>query len=231
MPTISTARTRIASFATDKDRWQAVRNRNPAADRAFVYSVRSTGVYCRPTCPARLARRDNVRFHATCDDAERAGFRACKRCTPNKASLAQRQATAVASACRLIEEANEPPNLASLAESVGMSVYHFHRVFKAHIGLTPRAYAAAQRARRARNELAQCRTITEAIYKSGFSSSGRFYQSAANVLGMKPGVFRSGGLGITIRYAIGECWLGLDSCRGDRETESVRSHSVTIEKI
>jgi AraC family transcriptional regulator of adaptative response/methylated-DNA-[protein]-cysteine methyltransferase len=114
----------------------------------------------------------------------------------------------VAAACRLIEAAEETPNLASLAESVGASAYHFHRVFKAHTGLTPRAYAAAHRARRARNELLRCPTVTEAIYRSGFSSSGRFYESAASMLGMKPNGFRSGGSGMTIRYAIGECWLG-----------------------
>ena len=180
--------------------------RRPTA--RFVYSVRSTGVYCRPTCPAKLARRENVRFHATCEDAQRAGFRACKRCTPNEASPSQRRAAAVAFACRLMDEAGEALNLASLADSAGMSVYHFHRVFKAHIGLTPRAYAAGLRARRVQNELSQRGKITESIYRAGFNSSSRFYESAAKLLGMTPKAFRAGGLGTSIRFALSDCWLG-----------------------
>src|SRR5262249_9128069 len=141
------------SFTDDECRWQAVVNRDPAADGMFFYSVRTTGVYCRPTCAARLALRKNVRFHATCQDAEKAGFRPCKRGKPTGKSLTARHASAVAQACRAIEEADDVPSLEDLASSVGMSSYHFHRVFKAHTGLTPKGYAAAHRSHRVRHEL------------------------------------------------------------------------------
>ena len=119
-------------------RWKAVVERDAAFDGAFVYSVRTTGVYCRPSCPSRLAKPENVAFHATCEAAERAGYRACRRCRPNAPSLASRRAAAVAEACRAIEDLEEPPSLQILAGTVGMSPYHFHRVFKAATGLTPR---------------------------------------------------------------------------------------------
>jgi len=188
--------------------WEAVRRRDPAADGRFVYSVRSTGVYCRPSCAARLARRENVSFHASCAEAESAGFRPCKRCRPNERTLAERQAAIVARACRLIVEAEEPPSLGDLAQSVGMSPFHFHRVFKKVAGLTPKAYAAAHRANRVRDELTRSASVTEAIYDAGFNSSGRFYAAAAQLLGMTPMRFRSGAPGQEIRFAVGECSLG-----------------------
>jgi AraC family transcriptional regulator of adaptative response/methylated-DNA-[protein]-cysteine methyltransferase len=209
---VTTSNNIIASmdktFDDDESRWQAVTVRDPAADGAFVYSVRTTGVYCRPTCASRLAKRENVRFYATCQEAEARGFRACKRCRPKGKSLAERQTAAVAQACRLIEQSEEIPNLDGLAEAVGMSPYHFHRVFKAHTGLTPRKYAAAHRSRRVRNELTECGTVTEAIYGAGFNSNSRFYESSGEVLGMTPTTFRAGGSGASIRFAIGESWLG-----------------------
>jgi AraC family transcriptional regulator of adaptative response/methylated-DNA-[protein]-cysteine methyltransferase len=195
-------------FSTDTERWQAVVNRDPAADGLFVYSVRTTGVYCRPVCPARLALRENVRFHATCADAERAGFRPCRRCRPTGPSLPERHAAAVAQVCRVIEEADEVPTLDELAQAVGMSRHHFHRVFKAHTGVTPKGFALAHRAQRVRRELVRSATVTEAIYSAGFQSNGRFYSSSMEVLGMTPSTFRAGGDGTVIRFAIGECWLG-----------------------
>jgi AraC family transcriptional regulator, regulatory protein of adaptative response / methylated-DNA-[protein]-cysteine methyltransferase len=195
-------------FSDDETRWQSLVDRDPAADGEFVYSVRSTGVYCRPTCPSRLALRENVRFHTTCEEAESAGFRACKRCKPTGESIAQHQASIVANACRIIEESGEIPNLDDLARSVGMSSYHFHRVFKAQTGLTPRGYAVSHRTRRVRDELTRRDTVTEAIYGAGFNSNSRFYESSDAVLGMTPRTFRGGGSGITIRFAIGESWLG-----------------------
>lgn len=195
-------------YGDDLVRWQAVVNRDPAADGEFYYSVRTTGVYCRPNCPARLAHRENVRFHATCEDAERSGFRPCKRCKPTEVSLTERQAEAVAQTCRLIEGADEAPGLDELANSVGMSRHHFHRVFKAHTGVTPKGYAAAHRARRVRDELTRRATVTEAIYGAGFNSNGRFYESSTEVLGMTPTAFRAGGDGASIRFAIGDCRLG-----------------------
>jgi AraC family transcriptional regulator, regulatory protein of adaptative response / methylated-DNA-[protein]-cysteine methyltransferase len=195
-------------FQDDESRWQAIVDRNPAADGAFFYSVQSTGVYCRPTCPARLALRKNVRFHETCKDAETAGFRACKRCKPTAESLAERRAAAVARACRTIENADEVPRLDDLARSVGMSSFYFHRIFKAQTGLTPKGYAAAHRSRRVRDELTRRDSVTEAIYSAGFNSNSRFYESSTAVLGMTPKTFRAGGSGTSIRFAIGESWLG-----------------------
>ena len=195
-------------FVTADERWAAVMRRDVAADGRFYYSVRTTGVYCRPSCAARLARRENVAFHATCAEAEAAGFRPCKRCRPNEAALAERQAAAVAGACRLIEEAEEAPSLDALAKAAGLSRFHFHRVFKAVTGVTPKAYADAHRARRVRDELAQRETVTEAIYGAGFNSSGRFYAASAGLLGMTPTEFRAGGEGASIRFAVGECSLG-----------------------
>ncbi len=196
------------AYATDEARWEAVRRRDPAADGAFFYAVATTGVYCRPSCAARRARRDNVSFYASAAAAERAGFRACKRCRADGPSRAERRAAAVAAACRLIEEAEEMPGLDALARAAGMSRYHFHRLFKAATGVTPRAYADAHRARRVREELWRSGTVAEAIYGAGFNSSGRFYAAAADLLGMTPTAFRAGGAGETIRFAVGHCSLG-----------------------
>jgi AraC family transcriptional regulator, regulatory protein of adaptative response / methylated-DNA-[protein]-cysteine methyltransferase len=198
----------LPPFATDDARWQAVQRRDGRADGAFYYSVLTTGVYCRPSCASRRARRENVAFHATREAAEAAGFRPCRRCRPNEASVAERHASAVADACRLIEEAEETPSLDALARAAGMSRFYFHRVFKAVTGVTPKAYADAHRAERVRDELTQCATVTEAIYGAGFNSSGRFYAASPDLLGMTPTEFRSGGNGASIRFAVGECSLG-----------------------
>src|SRR5262245_40924702 len=137
-------------FLNDEARWEAVRQREGTADGVFYYSVRTTGVYCRPSCAARLARRENVAFHLTCEDAERAGFRPCKRCRPDDMGVAERHAAAVAKACSLIEEADELPSLDALADAAGLSRFHFHRVFRSVTGLTPKAYADARRGQRVR---------------------------------------------------------------------------------
>jgi AraC family transcriptional regulator, regulatory protein of adaptative response / methylated-DNA-[protein]-cysteine methyltransferase len=199
---------RPVGFLSDEARWEAVRRRDPAADGAFYYSVRTTGVYCRPSCAARLARRENVDFHLTCADAERAGFRPCKRCRPNEAGLAERHAAAVAKACGLIDGADEMPSLDVLADAAGLSRYHFHRVFKAVTGVTPKAYADARRGERVRQELARSETVTQAIYGAGFNSNGRFYAASDSLLGMTPTQYRTGGNGNVIRFAVGECSFG-----------------------
>jgi AraC family transcriptional regulator of adaptative response/methylated-DNA-[protein]-cysteine methyltransferase len=209
MAIVATRRdTAAPPFSNDEARWAAVLGRDRRADNVFCYSVRTTGVYCRPSCAARRARRQNVRFHATPEAAERAGFRPCKRCQPHKAALSEERMAAVARACRLIETADEAPSLATLAGSAGMSRFHFHRVFKAVTGLTPKGYAAAHRAKRVREELPRTSTVTEAIYGAGFNSSGRFYATSARVLGMTPSRFRAGGAGESIRFAVGDCSLG-----------------------
>ena len=196
------------AYATDAERWQAVVGHDARADGVFCYSVRTTGVYCRPSCAARLPLRENVRFHASPAEAERAGFRPCKRCRPNRAALAEEHAAAIAKACRLIEAEEEIPSLDALAAAAGMSRFHFHRTFREMTGLTPRAYAAAARARRVREELRRRDTVTEAIYGAGFNSNGRFYAAAGELLGMTPTKFRAGGDGAAIRFAVGECSLG-----------------------
>ena len=207
MTVMTRLQTETPRFTTDAERWQAVVRRDRSADGAFYYAVRTTGVYCRPSCAARLALRENVSFHAGCADAERAGFRACKRCRPNEAA-ANGQAAAVANACRLIETAEELPSLDQLAAAAGLSRFHFHRVFKSVTGLTPKAYAAAHRARRLVEELPRTGTVTEAIYGAGFNSSGRFYEASQDLLGMTPTRFRAGGAGTIIRFAVGQCSLG-----------------------
>jgi AraC family transcriptional regulator of adaptative response/methylated-DNA-[protein]-cysteine methyltransferase len=197
-----------ARLSTDDERWTAVVQRDANADGVFYYSVATTGVYCRPSCAARLARRENVRFHPTREAAETAGFRPCKRCKPEAGSLHQRHAEAIAKACRAIEQADETPDLEALSSAVGMSRFHFHRVFKSITGLTPKAYGMAHRSQRVRDELARRETITEAIYEAGFNSNGRFYATSSKLLGMKPAEFRAGGINASIRFAIGECSLG-----------------------
>jgi len=197
-----------AAFEDAAERWAAVIGRDRHADGHFFYSVRTTGVYCRPSCASRRARREHVRFHLTSADAERAGFRPCKRCRPNEPGLVEQRAAVVAAACRVIERAESPPSLDALAGDAGMSRFHFHRVFKSLTGVTPKRYAAAHRARRMREELAQRSTVTEAIYGAGFNSNGRFYATAPGVLGMTPTSFRSGGAGTSMHFAVGACSLG-----------------------
>ncbi|MDA8049945.1 MAG: bifunctional DNA-binding transcriptional regulator/O6-methylguanine-DNA methyltransferase Ada [Rhodospirillales bacterium] len=197
-----------ALFTTDALRWEALRARDRRADGVFVYSVRTTGVYCRPSCGARAARPENVRFHASPEAARAAGFRPCKRCRPDAVGRPDRARDAVARACRLIEAAEEVPSLDALARASGLSRFHFHRVFKAATGVTPMAYAAECRAGRVRRELGRTATVTEAIYSAGYNSNGRFYAEANGRLGMTPREFRTGGQGNVLRFAIGSCSLG-----------------------
>jgi AraC family transcriptional regulator, regulatory protein of adaptative response / methylated-DNA-[protein]-cysteine methyltransferase len=196
-----------AAIVTDP-RWAAVAARDAQQDGKFFYSVRTTGVYCRPSCAARRARPENVAFHLTVADAERAGFRPCKRCKPDQSAPAAQHAAKVADLCRFIEGAEQPPTLDELAGRAGLSAYHLHRVFKQITGLTPKGYARADRARRMRRELGQSDTVTQAIYGAGYGSNGRFYGESDRVLGMTPSRFRAGGADTQIRFAVGECSLG-----------------------
>ena len=197
------------NVTTDGDpRWAAVLARDRHADGTFYYSVKTTGVYCRPSCAARRPNPKNVSFHRSRADAERAGFRPCRRCRPDRPLLEQSHAATVANICRAIEAAVEMPSLAALAKRAGLSPYHFHRVFKAVSGVTPNAYAAAHRTKRVRNELRRSKTVTEAIYDAGFNSGGRFYEKSTQLLGMTPTSYRAGGTGTQIYFAVGECSLG-----------------------
>ncbi len=198
-----------AQAATEWDpRWASVVARDTRANGSFFYSVNTTGVYCRPSCAARLANPKNVRFHLSTVDAEAAGFRACKRCKPDEPPLEQQRADLVATACRVIESAETAPFLADLAAGSGLSPHHFHRVFKAVTGLTPRQYAAAQRTRRVREGLIETERVTDAIYDAGFGSGSRFYEKADAMLGMTPTRYRDGGVDSVIRFAVGESSLG-----------------------
>ncbi|WP_158815295.1 bifunctional DNA-binding transcriptional regulator/O6-methylguanine-DNA methyltransferase Ada [Methylocapsa sp. S129] len=195
--------------ATEQDpRWARVVARDRVADGAFYYSVATTGVYCRPSCASRGANPKNVRFHDTAAACEAAGFRPCKRCKPNLLSQDARNADKIAQVCRLIAKAEEPPTLAEMAKAAGLSRYHFHRVFKAITGVTPKDYAVENRASKVRKELTRSRTVTEAIYDAGFNSNGRFYEKSDELLGMSPTHYRDGGAGAAIRFAVGECSLG-----------------------
>jgi AraC family transcriptional regulator, regulatory protein of adaptative response / methylated-DNA-[protein]-cysteine methyltransferase len=198
------------SNATDAaQRWEAVLRRDRAADGAFVYAVATTGIYCRPSCPARRPHQDNVAFFDTSDAARRAGFRACRRCRPDEIHAAHPHATLIEAACRRIEESDEPLSLNELAESAGMSSFHFHRVFKAVTGLTPKAYADANRANRMRDALAGGKaSVTAAIYGAGFGASSRFYERSGDILGMTATAYKNGGPDAEIRFAVGECSLG-----------------------
>ena len=205
---LSTKTEMLATATVSDPRWAAVVARDPKADGKFFYSVKTTGVYCRPSCAARTARPENVAFHLTAADAKQAGFRPCKRCKPDQPPLAEHHTNKVAELCRLIENAEQVMSLEELANQAGLSAYHLHRVFKAVTGLTPRAYAAAHRAKRVRTELGRSGTVTDAIYGAGYNSNGRFYEESNQVLGMTPTNYRAGGANTEIRFAIGECSLG-----------------------
>jgi AraC family transcriptional regulator, regulatory protein of adaptative response / methylated-DNA-[protein]-cysteine methyltransferase len=189
-------------------RWTSVLARDRSADGQFWYSVATTGVYCRPSCPSRAANPRNVRLHASLAEAQATGYRPCKRCNPNGPSADIENAAIVERACRLIEESEEAPPLKVLARAASLSTSHFHRLFKSVTGLTPKDYAEAHQASRVRDRLAKGRSVTEAMYDAGFNSSGRFYEKSGNMLGMTPTRYRAGGVNEDIRFAIGQCSLG-----------------------
>jgi AraC family transcriptional regulator of adaptative response/methylated-DNA-[protein]-cysteine methyltransferase len=198
----------IASSVADDPRWARVVARDKTADGLFWYSVSTTGVYCRPSCPSRTANPKNVQLHDSLESAKATGFRPCRRCKPDGRSIEAENAALVAKACRLIEKSEEEPSLETLADAVGRSPSYFHRVFKAVTGLTPKDYAAAYRAKKVREGLASGSSVTEAIYDAGFNSSGRFYEKSTGMLGMTPSQYRSGGANEEITFAVGQTSLG-----------------------
>lgn len=198
-----------ASEATAADpRWARILARDKTADGQFWYSVATTGVYCRPSCPSRRANPKNVTLHDTLAAAKATGFRGCKRCNPDGASLEAQNAARVAKACRLMEQSEEPLPLADLAEAVELSPSHFHRMFKAVTGLTPKDYMQAHRAKRVREHLTRGESVTATIYDAGFNSTGRFYEKTTDMLGMTPSRYRAGGADEDIRFAVGQSSLG-----------------------
>ena len=193
---------------TDDRRWAIVLARDASRDGEFYFSVTTTGIYCRPGCPARTPKRENVTLYDTIAEAEAAGFRACKRCKPAQPKLGDQHRDKVAEACRQIEAAEDEPSLDQLALAAGLSPHHFHRIFKSILGVTPKAYALAHRQKRVRDKLSRSKTVTDAIYDSGFNSSGHFYAESTDVLGMTPSDFRAGGIDTDIRFAVETCSLG-----------------------
>ena len=198
-----------AAYVNDGQRWLAVQARDAQADGHFVYGVRTTGVYCRPSSSARLPKRENVEFFDTERAARAAGYRPSQRASGDQTMVAAQRAAAVTTACRLIERSETPPNLDELSDEVGMSPFHFHRVFKAETGLTPKAYAFAFRAHKLREGLGTKKAnVTEAIYGAGFNSNSRFYAASDGMLGMRARDYRAGAPNMQIRFAVGQCSLG-----------------------
>jgi AraC family transcriptional regulator, regulatory protein of adaptative response / methylated-DNA-[protein]-cysteine methyltransferase len=189
-------------------RWAAFAGRDKSAEGRFVAAVVTTGIYCRPGCPARLPKPENVRFFASGAEAERAGFRPCKRCRPQASSIEETLAAAVREACRRIEAAESAPDFAGIAEVAGFSRHHFHRAFKRIVGVTPGAYYKGLREGRAVAALKAGASVTEAIYDAGYGSASRFYETLVPKLGLKPGAYAKAGQGEVIRFAVGECSLG-----------------------
>jgi AraC family transcriptional regulator of adaptative response/methylated-DNA-[protein]-cysteine methyltransferase len=196
------------AFTTDQARWQAVTARDPAADGLFVYAVRTTGVFCLPSCPSRPALRKNVEFFKTADDARAAGYRPCKRCGQAAKAAGTARGDAIAKACRMIETAETPPKLDDLARVAGLSPHYFHRVFKQLTGVTPKAYATAHRATKMRRALSNAQPVTTALYDAGYNAASRFYAEAQSTLGMPPASYGKGGAGATIHFAVGDTSLG-----------------------
>jgi AraC family transcriptional regulator of adaptative response/methylated-DNA-[protein]-cysteine methyltransferase len=203
---IETMATLLKSVPVDAEAaWDAFERRDRAFDGRVIGAVKSTGIYCKPSCPARRPKRENVEFFADPEEARAAGYRPCLRCKPDQVG---RDRGAVAKAVRLIEQAEEPPTLGQLATAVGYAPHHFQRLFTRDVGVSPAQYARALRAKRAQSELAEDKSVTEAIYDAGYAAPSRFYADAKERLGMTPSAWRDGGRGETIRYAMLDTPLG-----------------------
>ncbi len=198
----------MTSPPSDERRWQAVLDRDRAADTGWVYGVRTTGVYCRPGCPSRRPNRANVGFYDSPEQARAAGLRACRRCRPDAAAPPDPGAELVAAADRVIRESPAVPTLAELAAATGASPFHLQRVFTERTGVSPRAYAERLRAERASARLTEGAPVSDAAYDAGFGSAGRFSAAADGRLGMTPSRYRAGGPGEQVRVAVGDSALG-----------------------
>ena len=188
--------------------WAAIVDRTDTPAQPFVYAVRSTGVYCRPSCPSRQPRRENVSFFSCGTEAVAAGFRACKRCRPDEPSTIEHHKAAVQQACAILRASEDAPPLADLAAEVGLSPFHFHRVFKRMVGVTPKAYARTHRQNRLVDDLTAGTSVTRAIIDAGYRSMSRLYETSSRDLGMTPSRVRAGGPGETIRSIVVETAVG-----------------------
>jgi AraC family transcriptional regulator, regulatory protein of adaptative response / methylated-DNA-[protein]-cysteine methyltransferase len=197
------------SSAQDDVRWAGVLRKDASLDGQYLFAVKTTGIYCRPSCPSRTPHRRNVAFYDDAQSAQEAGFRACLRCAPDGLSKQEEQTQAVLQACRIIEASQERIGLDDLARSVNLSPHHFHRVFKQITGVTPLDYFKARQISKIGESIKTNTTVTEAIYDAGFSSSGRFYENTNAMLGMTPKAYKAGGAGEVIRCAVRTCALGL----------------------
>jgi AraC family transcriptional regulator, regulatory protein of adaptative response / methylated-DNA-[protein]-cysteine methyltransferase len=193
----------------DETLWRAVLKRDTRFDGEFFFAVRSTGIYCRPSCPARRPRREQVVFFRIPEAAEGAGFRSCRRCRPRSAAITDPQVEMIRRVCRYIEaNVEESPTLEELGAAAGVSAFHLQRVFKRIAGITPRKYAEALRLSQFKSSVKKGASVTQAMYDSGYSSSSRLYERAAHQLGMTPANYRLGGKGMRINYTIANCSLG-----------------------
>lgn len=199
----------MTSFAETKTRWKAVEERDRRADGAFVFAVRSTGIYCRPSCPAKRPLRTNVTFFAVPEAAERAGFRSCKRCRPRLLRASDPLVDAMRAVCRHLDaHSDENPSLEALSAVAGLSPHHFHRTFRRIVGITPREYAGARRFGALKQRLRKGDRVTEATYAVGYGSSSRLYERTPTQLGMTPSAYGRGGAGMRLSYAIVDSPLG-----------------------
>lgn len=197
------------ALLSDSQRWQALLQRDASADGAFVYAVKTTGIYCRPGCSSRRPQRQNVTFFETPEAAEQAGFRPCKRCQPHRISPTRQLTDTMVRICQLIEASDQALSLAELAGYAGLSPHYFQRQFKKIIGVTPKQYGVAHRAQRVKSQLQETKTVTEAVYGAGFETSSNFYDQSVGLLGMTPSQYKQGAQGVAINFTIQPCWLGL----------------------
>jgi AraC family transcriptional regulator of adaptative response/methylated-DNA-[protein]-cysteine methyltransferase len=209
MATMAAESATLPSRPTDADAWRAVTARDARYDGRFVYAVRSTRVYCRPSCPSRRPLRENVTFFAAPDDAERAGYRACLRCDPRSENAEATGARAIERAVRYLDANSERAvSLAELAKHAGLSASHLQRSFKRFVGVSPKEYQDARRVRHFKSRLRKGDTVSRATYEAGFGSSSRVYERSNELLGMTPAAYRRGGAGVDIHYSIANTSVG-----------------------
>jgi AraC family transcriptional regulator, regulatory protein of adaptative response / methylated-DNA-[protein]-cysteine methyltransferase len=205
-------RSRVSAMS-DHECWQAVTSRARSADGAFVYAVNTTGIYCRPSCPSRRPRRENVRFFPQPEAAERAGYRACRRCHPQAQQASDPGGEQVRRACDLIDQALErgdagPPSLAEISAAVGTGAHQLHRLFKRQLGISPREFADARRLGRVKALLRDGDGVAGALYGAGYGSSSRLYERSNAQLGMTPATYKKHGKGAEIAFTLADCPLG-----------------------